>query len=118
MKSVTAITLLSVAVLCAGRATAVPATRPAAGASVEPKSRELLASWKERLAEEHFTAVAAGPFVMAGDGGPGRLAQYRDQTILAAARALHAQFFKPEPPEPVLILLFETEGPYKRLAKK
>jgi hypothetical protein len=79
---------------------------------------QLLASWKDRLAEEHFTAVVAGPFVIAGDGGPARLAQYRDHTILAAARALHAQFFRAEPTEPVLILLFETEGPYKRLAKK
>jgi Protein of unknown function (DUF1570) len=118
MKSVTVITLLSVAVLCTGRASAAPATRPAAVSTVEQKSRELLASWKNRLAEEHFTAVVAGPFVIAGDGGPARIAQYRDQTILAAARALHTQFFRAEPSEPVLILLFESEGPYKRLAKK
>jgi hypothetical protein len=117
MKSVILVTLLLVG-LGAGRVSAAPASQPSGRSFVEQKSLQLLASWKDRLAEEHFTAVAAGPFVIAGDGGPARLAQYRDHTILAAARALHAQFFKAEPAEPVLILLFETEGPYKRLAKK
>jgi hypothetical protein len=117
MKSVILVTLLLVG-LGAGRVSAAPASQPSGRSFVEQKSLQLLASWKDRLAEEHFTAVAAGPFVIAGDGGPARLAQYRDHTILAAARALHAQFFRAEPAEPVLILLFETEGPYKRLAKK
>jgi hypothetical protein len=117
MKSVILVTLLLVG-LGAGRVSAAPASQPSGRSFVEQKSLQLLASWKDRLAEEHFTAVVAGPFVIAGDGGPARLAQYRDHTILAAARALHAQFFRAEPTEPVLILLFETEGPYKRLAKK
>src|SRR6185295_17675326 len=38
--------------------------------------------------------------------------------ILAAAQALHATYFQAEPSEPILIFLFESEEPYKRLAKK
>src|SRR4051812_31604701 len=116
MKWVMLITVL-IALCLLPQASAAPASRPSA-ASIEQKSRDLLAAWKDRLSDEHFTAVVAGPFVIAGDGGPARLARYRDGTILAAARALHAQFFHAEPAEPILILLFETEGPYKRLAKK
>ena len=78
----------------------------------------MLKEWKPKLDEERFNAVVAPPFVIAGDGTPAQLARYRDGTIVAAAKALHAQYFKTEPAEPILILLFETEGPYKRLAKK
>src|SRR5438874_1121347 len=114
MKRVTLITFVVASCYVASIASANgPASRPA-GTGVGQKSRELLAAWKDRLTGEHFTAVIAGPFVIAGDGGPARLARYRDGTILAAARALHAQFFQAEPAEPILILLFETEGPYKR----
>jgi hypothetical protein len=60
----------------------------------------------------------AGPFVIAGNGSKSRIERYRDQTILAAARALHAMYFDTEPSEPVLILLFESRGPYARLAKE
>src|SRR4051812_28317543 len=98
-------------------AVAAPATAPA-GPSLEQKTQALYDQWKDRLAAERFNAVVAAPFVIAGDGTPAQLARYRDGTIVAAARALHAQFFKAEPSEPILILLFESEGPYKRLAKK
>src|SRR5215472_12179208 len=93
---------------------APPATRP----GVEQKSRELLAKWKDRLDEEHFEYLVASPFVIAGNGSTGQLEGYRDRTVLAAARALKATYFRVDPSEPVLILLFESEGPYKRLAKK
>ena len=74
--------------------------------------------WQDRLAQEHFTAVVAPPFVIAGDGGVQKLERYRDGTILAAQRALRATYFKNEPTEPIFILLFESEGPYRQLAKK
>src|SRR4051795_9541656 len=97
MNRVVLITLfVSTCYLAESASAAAPTSRPA-GASVEQKSRELLAAWKDRLAEEHFTAVIAGPFVIAGDGGPARRARSRDGTTLAAARALHAHFFRAEP---------------------
>jgi len=38
--------------------------------------------------------------------------------VLAAAAALRRTYFKAEPSEPILILLFESADPYQRLAKK
>jgi hypothetical protein len=91
-----------------------PATRP----GIADKCERLLADWKPRFEEENFAAIVAPPFVIAGDGGLTRLHGYRDKTILAATRALQATYFQQHPQEPILILLFESEGPYKRLAKK
>jgi hypothetical protein len=85
---------------------------------VEKKAQELLARWKARFDAEKFNYCVAGPFVIAGNGSKARIDRYRDQTILAAARALHAMYFDTEPSEPVLILLFESREPYARLAKK
>ena len=97
---------------------AAPASRTGNTAPVEKKAHALLAEWKPRFDAEKFNYVVAGPFVVAGNGSKERLARYRDQTILSAARALHAMYFDAEPAEPVLILLFESAGPYQRLAKK
>jgi hypothetical protein len=93
---------------------APPSTRP----GIEEKSRELLGKWKERFEEERFGYLVAPPFVIAGNGTSAQLEGYRDRTVVAAARALKGTYFKVDPAEPVLILLFESEGPYKRLAKK
>jgi hypothetical protein len=89
-----------------------------AEAPVESEARALLAKWKPRFDAEKFNYVVAGPFVIAGNGSRLRVERYRDDTILAAARALHAMFFDAEPEEPVLILLFESAEPYRRLGKK
>jgi hypothetical protein len=97
---------------------AAPAPRRGELLPVEKKAQALLAEWKGRFDAEKFNYVVAGPFVIAGNGSKDRLARYRDQTILAAARALHATYFEKEPAEPVLILLFESAEPYQRLAKK
>src|SRR5689334_6760034 len=78
---------------------------PARQSSVEDKTRQLLGDWQARFDEEKFHAVMAGPFVIAGDGSAAQIARYRDATVLAAAKALHAQFFQTEPTEPILILL-------------
>jgi hypothetical protein len=94
------------------------ALAPAADVPVETKSRDLLDQWRRRFQEEGFRYTVAGPFVIAGDGTQAQLNRYRDGTILAAARALRATYFDKEPAEPVLILLFESPGPYARLAKK
>jgi hypothetical protein len=91
---------------------------PAAGPPIESKSRDLLDRWRPRFREEGLRYTVAGPFLIAGDGTPAQLDRYRDGTILAAARALRATYFEREPAEPVLILLFESRGPYARLAKK
>ena len=101
-------------ILAIGSFAAAPATQPA----IERKTQALLEQWKPRLDAERMHYVAAAPFVIAGDGMPRQLARYRDGTILAATRALQAMYFDKGPQEPILILLFESEGPYKRLAKK
>ena len=102
------------AALCASsRAPAAPAPAP-----VEKKARELLVRWKPKFDAEKFNYVVSGPFVIAGNGSQSRIERYRDQTVLAAARALHAMYFDAEPADPVLILLFESREPYARLAKK
>jgi hypothetical protein len=102
----------------ATRPTTVPATKPATRQTVEQKTRALHDAWRDRLEAERFNAVEAGPFLIAGNGTPAQLAAYRDGTILAAEASLRTMYFAKPLEEPVLILLFETEGPYKRLAKK
>ena len=92
---------------------AEPATKP----GIEEKTRALAEKWKERFATERFNVVVSAPFVIAGDGTPAQLAGYRDGTVRAAARAMRAQFFTTPPDEPILILLFESAGPYERLSK-
>jgi hypothetical protein len=92
----------------AGRAT----TRPSEGGDVQAE----LARWQPRFEKAGMRYLAAGPFILAGDGTAEQLAQYRDGTVLAAARALEATYFRTPLREPVVICLFESEEPYKRLA--
>lgn len=103
------IAILVLACLSAG-----PATQP----SIDQKTTELAANWKPRLQHEGLRFLIAPPFVIAGNGSRAQLIAYRDHTILAAARALKATYFDQDPREPILILLFESEGPYKRLAAR
>jgi len=86
--------------------------------SIAQQSAQLAEAWKDRLAAEKFNHLVSPPFVIAGNGTAEQIARYRDGTVMAATRALQAQFFKTQPDAPVLILLFESEGPYRRLAKK
>lgn len=87
-------------------------TRPTIAQSCEV----LLAQWKPRFNAARFTCVISPPFVIAGDGGAAAIARYRDGTIERSARALQATYFKTQPDEPILILLFETDASYRRLA--
>jgi hypothetical protein len=105
---------LVLALLTCGGASVTSAPRP----TLEERCQALLAGWKRRFEAERLTSLVASPFVIAGDGGAARLQRYRDGTILAAARALRATYFKKEPSAPILILLFESEAPYRRLAKQ
>ncbi|HET6250832.1 MAG TPA: DUF1570 domain-containing protein [Tepidisphaeraceae bacterium] len=91
---------------------------PAKEPTMEAKTQALADQWKARLSEEKMNVLLAPPFVIAGNGTPAQLAGYRDNTIIAAQRALQAMYFDKKPTEPILILLFESEGPYKRLSKK
>ncbi len=93
---------------------AAPATKP----TIDQKCRDLQAKWQDRFDDERMNCLLCPPFVLAGDGGDGRLRRYRDQTVLAAADALHRKFFDQQPTEPILILLFESAEPYRRLSKK
>src|SRR5215212_8556813 len=94
------------------------AAAPAQSDPMPAKCAELLNRWKDKFAEEKLTALVAPPFVIAGDGAQDRLESFRDHTVLAAMRCLQAQFFDKKPTEPILILLFESEKPYRRLARK
>jgi hypothetical protein len=101
---------LAVACIAAG-----PSTQP----TVDEKCWRLAESWRERFEAERFVWGVSPPFVVAGDGGRQRVGGYMDHTIRAAADALRTKFFdRGEPTEPVLILLFETDRSYRRLAKK
>lgn len=106
--------LISLLILRGAVRGAEPATRPA----IDQATHQMLQDWQERLEQEHLKFVVAAPFVIAGDGSRAKLARYRDGTIVAAARALHATYFKTEPSEPILILLFESAEPYNRVARK
>jgi hypothetical protein len=110
--------LLTVLALTCVSLAPAPPTPARSQPGIEDKSRALLEKWQERFDAERFNYLVAGPFVIAGDGSAAKLARYRDNTILAATRALRATYFDAELSEPVLILLFERAGPYKRLAKK
>jgi len=87
-------------------------------ATIEEKTNTLLGSWKQKLDDEKFNYVVAAPFVIAGDADLGQIKSYRENTIVAATNCLQKSLFQKKPAEPILILLFETEEPYKRLAKK
>lgn len=91
-----------------------PATQP----SINQKTRDLYEQWKPKLDAQGLRGLVAPPFVIAGDGSTRQLEAYRDHTVVAAARALEATYFDKHPDEPILILLFESEAPYQRLAKK
>jgi hypothetical protein len=91
---------------------------PVASPTMADKTMALQEQWKDRLAEEKLRAIAAPPFVIAGNGSADQLAAYRDGTILAAMHSLEATYFDTPPTEPIIIFLFESEGPYKRLARK
>jgi hypothetical protein len=97
--------------LSAAPATTTPPT-------MADKTGALQEEWKERLSEERLHALAAPPFVIAGNGSAAQLARYRDQTVLAAMHSLEAMYFDKPPTEPIVIFLFESEGPYRRLALK
>jgi hypothetical protein len=85
---------------------------------IAEKCNAVLAGWKTRFDEEHFNYVISAPFVIAGDGTPAAIIRYRDGTILPSARALTRLYFQTAPSEPILILLFESDGSYRRLADK
>jgi hypothetical protein len=94
------------------------AVRPATDPSMDDKVQAELRTWAPRFEDAGLRYVVARPFILAGDGTAQQLTGYRDKTVLAAARALEATYFKTPLREPVVICLFESEGPYKRLAKK
>jgi hypothetical protein len=107
--------------LCAG---AAPATTPARPPTTAPKagmlraSADLLAKWHDRFDHEKLSYLVAPPFVLAGDTSPIKLHEYLQRTVQPSADAMHKQFFKTAPDRPILILLFESDESYRRLARK
>jgi hypothetical protein len=86
--------------------------------SIDAKCDKLLDTWRGRFDQERMSYVVSPPYVLAGDGGMERLVAYRDHTVLAATHALQSQFFQAKPQQPILILLFESDESYRRLARK
>src|SRR4051794_38476820 len=86
-----------------------PSPLPTSQPTMQAKCDALFAKWEDRLNEEHFSSLIAPLFILTGDGDAQKLVGYRDHTVLAAARALHATYFDAPPTEPILILFFETE---------
>jgi hypothetical protein len=106
---------LALMILCAACIAAAPSTQP----SLSLQCETLAAEWRERFRAEHLTAIVSPPFVVAGDGGAARVRRYVDFTINASADALQRKFFdRGRPGDPILVLLFESDEPYRRLAKK
>ncbi len=63
--------------------------------------------------------MVSPPFIVAGDGDVDRVNHYLNSTIRAAADAMHKNFFDhAQPDKPIVILLFESDEPYRRLAKQ
>src|SRR5689334_695921 len=81
-------------------------TRPDDESMLVGRADALAEQWKPRFAQEKLHFLVAPPFVIAGDGTEAQLAKYRDQTLLAAMRALEAMYFEKKPTEPILVLLF------------
>lgn len=94
------------------------AAAPEAPPSMAEKTATLADQWKARFEAEKLHWIIAPPFVIAGNGTAEQLARYRDGTLLAAERALEATYFDKAPADPILVLLFESEGPYRRLSKQ
>lgn len=87
--------------------------------TLDQQCNELAAKWKPCFAAEHLTAVVSKPYIVAGDGGDAKLNRYLAGTIRAATDALQLKFFTHgKPDQPILILLFESDEPYRRLAKE
>ncbi|HEY2589491.1 MAG TPA: hypothetical protein VGI81_27340 [Tepidisphaeraceae bacterium] len=106
--------MIRVALILLTGLAAAPATEP----SLAQRTAQVIANWKPRFDEAKLRYLVADEFILAGDGTSRQLARYRDGTVLAAERALEATYFDKRPTEPIVICLFESEEPYKRLAKE
>lgn len=107
--------LLTTVLACASAAlAAAPSTQP----TLEQKCHAMRARWDDRFRAERLSVIVSPPFVVAGDGGERKLRGYVAGTIQSAADALHKKLFDARPTEPTLILLFESDEPYRRLARQ
>src|SRR5512134_3157630 len=103
--------LLLLPSLAAQPATTEPSDLPA-------RCQALAERWRARFDREGLHCLVAPPYVIASDGSAGAITAYRDHTVLAAAESLQRAFFAQAPRDPILILLFESEAPYRRLARE
>jgi len=94
------------------------AAGPVPPTDVNLKAHRMLDAWRGRLNAAGFKYLVASPFVIAGNGGVVGLAGYRDGTILGAAKALRRTYLDSDLDEPVLIVLVESNQPYRRVAKE
>src|SRR5262245_61108240 len=72
---------------------------------------------RPRLGDECHVIVQS-PFVIAGDLSEKDLADWHRRTIGPAAKAIGNCYTKAAPSEPITILLFAEEKPYRRYAEK
>lgn len=65
-----------------------------------------------------LNVVTLPPFVVAGDLSRDQLQVWRDETILPFAQALTEQFFDRRPQQPITVMLFSSESPYREYARR
>jgi hypothetical protein len=73
---------------------------------------------RERLADDGLHVRLERPFVVVGDQGEEKLAQYSEGTIRWAVEKLTAQYFEKPPNEIVDIYLFGSDRSYRKFARK
>jgi len=90
---------------------------PTSNPSMDEQTRQLVADWKPRFDQAKLNYLASGPFLIAGDSNRITLTAYCNSTVLAAQSALRRMYVDKDLDHPVLILLIQSDGTYRRLSK-
>lgn len=78
--------------------------------------RKRAADLREKLGPE-CRIVVRPPFVLAGDFRERKLDELHRDYVLPVSRALHTCYFDRPPSEPIVILAFSADAPYRRYAR-
>lgn len=88
---------------------------PASAAAPSPTALgERALQLRKRLAARGFTVLVEPPFVVSGDGPPGRVAEHAQRTVRWAVKMLRRDFFDRDPEDIIEIWLFKDEPSYTR----
>ena len=98
-------------------AIALTSLAPSPKPPIDEQTRQMLKDWKPRFDQAKLNHLTSGPFIIAGDCDRISLTAYCNNTVLAAQSALRRMYIDKDLDHPVLILLIETDGTYRRLSK-